>query len=230
MIVGVNWPTELIPNVVVANTPQLLFSILYFTSNSILTNMTLAREWNTFSLSHRGLRVSTTCPQGSQRTTHFLSLPYRYGLPLLALSALLHWLISQSIFLVRVAAYHAWIERDTSADIMTVGYSPLAIVVTLIVSAILPGALIWFGCKRFCSGMPVAGACSLAIAAACHPWIKKEKEEYDTDHTDNDGKLEIEYRRLRWGVEAWKPGSGHVRHCAFSDADVREPLDGAVYR
>ncbi|KAL5051377.1 hypothetical protein BDW71DRAFT_202560 [Aspergillus fruticulosus] len=39
-----DWPTDLIPNIPIANTPQLLFSFLYFISNGILSKMALAVE------------------------------------------------------------------------------------------------------------------------------------------------------------------------------------------
>ncbi|KAL4863450.1 hypothetical protein BDV12DRAFT_26814 [Aspergillus spectabilis] len=215
MIDTLNWPGGLIPNMLIANVPQLIFSVLYFMVNGILTNMTLAGEWNNFSLQPKGLRVSTK-PEGYQRRTHFLSLPYRFGVPLITLSALLHWLMSQSIFLVRIVSYTEWQERSPIHDTMTVGYSPPAIVAGVCVGALLPAALIWVGQRRFKSGMPVAGSCSLAIAAACHPRGKKDDE-----------KLEIEYDLLRWGAEPYRPGE--VGHCTFSSDKIHPPEDGLIY-
>lgn len=216
MVNDVNWPEELVPNVLIANIPQLIYSVLYVLSNGILTNMTLAGEWDTFSQDRKGLRVSTS-PQGYQRTSHFLSLPYRYGLPLITLSALIHWLISQSIFLVSANAYDEPTRRRPGFDIMALGYSPLAIIITVCVGILLPAALLLMGCRRFKSGMPIAGGCSLAIAAACHPRAKTDDDEFD-----------IEYRLLQWGVEPCQPGA--IGHCAFSDADVTAPDDGVVYQ
>ncbi|KAL4861550.1 hypothetical protein BDV12DRAFT_64372 [Aspergillus spectabilis] len=214
MIDALNWPGDLISNTLIANIPQLIFSVLYFMVNSILTNMTLAGEWNNFSLQRKGLRVSTR-PQGHQRRTYFLSLPYRYGVPLITLSALLHWLMSQSIFLVRILSYTGWQERDTSYDTMTVGYSPPAIMAVICVGALVPAALIWIGQRRFKSGMPVAGSCSLAIAAACHPSGKTDGE-----------KLEIEYDLLKWGAESYQ--AGEIGHCTFSNGKVHPPEGGVV--
>ncbi|KAL2849951.1 hypothetical protein BJY01DRAFT_138957 [Aspergillus pseudoustus] len=212
MVNTLNWPGGLIPNTLIANIPQLIFSLLYFMCNTILTNMALAAEWDRFAVTRKGLRVSTP-PQGQQRRTHFLSLPYRYGVPLITLSALLHWLMSQSIFLVRIVGYRNG-ERDTGGDTMTVGYSPPAIVIGLCVGVLLPGGLILTGSRRFRSGIPVAGSCSLAIAAACHPRRK--------------GKTKIQYELLKWGA---KPSeAGEIGHCAFSDGDVGVPVDGVRYR
>ncbi|KAL4998350.1 hypothetical protein BDV10DRAFT_73937 [Aspergillus recurvatus] len=216
MVDSLDWPRGLIPNVLIANIPQLVYSGLYFMSNSILTNMTLSSEWANFSLHRKGLRVSSR-PQGHQRRTRFLSLPFRFGIPLIALSALLHWLMSQSIFLVRIIAYYAIQERDTSQDTMTLGYSPPAIVIGLCVGVLLPIGLLLLGCRRFRSGMPVAGSCSMAIAAACHPRCQTEKD-----------RAYMEFQRLKWGVEVYQ--EGEVWHCAFSDARVMKPEDGTVYQ
>ncbi|KAL3481374.1 hypothetical protein BJX99DRAFT_164303 [Aspergillus californicus] len=213
MIDSLDWPGGLIPNTLIANIPQLIFSVLYFMSNSVLTSMTLAVEWNSFSLKRKGLRVSSP-PQGQQRRTHFLSLPYRYGVPLITLSTLLHWLMSQSIFLVRILAWTQWGERNPSGDTMTVGYSPPAIVIGLCVGALLPAGLVLMGRRRFRSGMPVAGSCSLAIAAACHPQTREDEE--------------IEYQLLKWGVELDQ--TGDVGHCTFSSENVQPPEDGIIYR
>lgn len=211
-----NWPEELVPNVLIVNSPQLIYSVLYVLSNGILTNMALAGEWNTFSEERKGLRVSAS-PKENQRTSHFLSLPYRYGLPLIALSALTHWLISQSIFLVSAKAYNEFREREPYFDVIALGYSPLAIVISICVSILLPASLFLIGCQRFKTGMPIAGSCSLAIAAACHPRTRTDDEKFD-----------IEYRLLKWGVEPSKPGE--IGHCAFSDADVTAPEDGVFYQ
>ncbi|RDW69067.1 uncharacterized protein DSM5745_08827 [Aspergillus mulundensis] len=218
MINTINWPSSLIINTLIANTPQLIFSAFYFTLNSILTTMALSTEWNAFSISRKGLRVSTP-PQGSQRTTHFLSLPYRYSIPLLGVSAILHWLMSQSIFLVRVLARDSHIVRFGNRDTTTIGYSPPAIVAGLCVGVLLPLGVLGFGARRFKSGMPVAGSCSLAIAAACHPRVEK----------GGDGKdgLGIEYARLKWGFEV---EAGETGHCTYSASPVYLPGDGELYQ
>jgi hypothetical protein len=52
----------------------------------------------------KGLRVSEN-PRGAQRSTYFLQLPYRYAIPLLIVSSAMHWMVSQSLFLVTVLRY-----------------------------------------------------------------------------------------------------------------------------
>ncbi|KAF2028392.1 hypothetical protein EK21DRAFT_27986, partial [Setomelanomma holmii] len=94
-----NHTKDLITNAMVVNSPQLVLSWVYFSYNGLLTLLALAREWESYALHRKGLRISGV-PQGAQRSTYFLQLPYRIGLPFMAISAFLHWLVSQSFFLV----------------------------------------------------------------------------------------------------------------------------------
>ncbi|KAK8102321.1 hypothetical protein PG984_015467 [Apiospora sp. TS-2023a] len=92
-------------NVLVANSPQLLMSVLYLFYNSILTRQLIADEWLRFlkKSGKKTLRVSS--PIGMQRSSYFLSLPLKYSIPLLASTTTLHWLISQSMFLVQSSGF-----------------------------------------------------------------------------------------------------------------------------
>ncbi|PPJ57742.1 hypothetical protein CBER1_00020 [Cercospora berteroae] len=94
-----------IASVLLINTPQIVLSCCYLGFNGLLTSMHLAHECGGYAVVRKGLRV--TEPQGTQRTTYWLQLPFKYSLPLLATTALLRWLISQSLFLVRVVPYRA---------------------------------------------------------------------------------------------------------------------------
>ncbi|BAE65698.1 unnamed protein product [Aspergillus oryzae RIB40] len=220
LISGNTWPPSLLTNTIIANTPQIIFSVLYFTSNSVLTTMTLAAEWSNYALHRKGLRVSST-PQGSQRTTYFLSLPYTYAIPLLIFSTVLHWLISQSLFLVNVETYDMQLERFRLFDFATCGYSPVAIVCAIVVGGVMVFGLVGLGFRRFGSGMPVAGSCSLAIAAACYPGVSS---------VDGCGDA-VETMPLRWGVVYQGTGDGvEVGCCGFSGGEVGMPVDGMVYR
>jgi hypothetical protein len=82
IIKGDSWPTSLIPNTIISNLAQLIFSVIYFVFNGIMTKTNLAAEWRRYAVSHRGIRVSWN-PQAAQRSTYFFSLPYRYAIPLL---------------------------------------------------------------------------------------------------------------------------------------------------
>ncbi|KAK2882551.1 hypothetical protein FQN49_000236 [Arthroderma sp. PD_2] len=221
LITGQSWPKSMISNTLIANMPQLIYSIIYFAFNGILTTMTMAAEWSQYAIKRKGLRVSNP-PRMSQRSTYFLSLPSRYAIPLTGTSAILHWLISQSLFLVEIEAYTADNQRDPSFDLNTCGYSPIAIVCSVTVGAAMVFCLIGLGYKRFKSGMPVAGSCSLAIAAACCP----NPEPLDTGKSASP-RQDMEYLPLQWGVVA---SNGDLAdHCTFSSGEVRMPVDDRVY-
>ncbi|KAL3454137.1 hypothetical protein BJX65DRAFT_292349 [Aspergillus insuetus] len=236
------WSSDLVTNSLIANLPHLIFSSLYFLTNGVLTTMALSTEWSAFAVSRKGLRVSTPVSVGDasvtgiyqRRARLYLSLPRRYSLPLLAVSGLLHWLMSQSIYLVRVLARDGYQRRDPSRDTTTVGWSPPAIVAGLAVGLLLPVGVVALACRFFKSGMPVVGSCSRAIAAACHSNNGRNcaggdvQGEGDGIDIEKKEKVGIECKMLQWGVEPYGPEG--VGHCAFSDGVIYTPMAGCAYR
>ncbi|KAF7586419.1 hypothetical protein BBP40_008926 [Aspergillus hancockii] len=218
LLAGSGWVTSLISNTLVANTPQLIFPILYFAFNGIFTTMTLAAEWSRYANHQKGLRVSSN-PELSQRSSYFLSLPYRFALPSLAFSAVLHWLTSQSLFLVGIKSYTAALERNPKRDVPTCGHSSPATVSSIAVGVMMIVWLVGFSFKRVGSGMPVAGSCSLAIAAACHPTLTFVGEDY----AEEEGKLGTELLPVGWGV-TYVDADGEGQ-CSFA-SEVTMPDDG----
>jgi hypothetical protein len=211
----------LILNVLVANAAQPVLSFLYFAYNGLFTSISGAREWESFATNRKGLRVSVE-PQGSQRSTYFLQLPYRMAVPLMCVSGLLHWLVSQCLFLVSIQSVPASIEIGSGDDETTVeltcGYSPAAILAVIIVGVLMIIVLLAVGFQRHESGMPVVSSCSLAIAAACH--LDAKEEEF--------GKVEnAAFREVKWGVMR-STGDG-VEHCGFSVEEVASPKEGNIY-
>ena len=215
-------PNDLVANVLIANLAQPVLSVIYFAYNSIWTTMSLGREWNRYGFRRHGLRVSGR-PRGAQRTTYFLQLPYRYALPVMALSGLLHWLVSQSIFLVAIArydrdgnpvrAYSSAAGSSFQGEYLTCGYSPVAILGVILVGIVMVAVLLAQGLRRFAPGIPLVGTCSAAIAAACHlPAFE------DT--------AKAGFRRLAWGVTG---SNGEMGHCAFSANLVEEPMVNHLY-
>jgi len=77
-----------VENALIANLAQPVLSLVYYIYNSCLTAMASAAEWDGFALNRKGLRVSGV-PQGAQRSTHLLQLPYRFSIPLMIFSILL---------------------------------------------------------------------------------------------------------------------------------------------
>ncbi|KAK2794032.1 hypothetical protein FQN51_000941 [Onygenales sp. PD_10] len=150
-----------------ANTPQLIISLAYFLYNRLLTSMLLAAEYTDYSLHRKYLRVSR--PKGNQRSSYYLSLPHKYSLTLLAASAILHWLASQSLYYVRRVQYdiHGTLLPDGANG--TLAVSPLPLILTICLAIIMLLVALGLGTKPFGSRMPLAANCSAGISAACHP-------------------------------------------------------------
>ncbi|CAD6586365.1 MAG: hypothetical protein ASARMPRED_002513 [Alectoria sarmentosa] len=157
--------------VLLANAPQLLFSFLYYLYNGLLTCMSVAEEQSQHGVARKSLRVSA--PVSNQRSTWFLSLPYRYGVPLIICSGLLHWLVSQAMFFVRVLMYNDDGSVEFASSASRVGFSPIGIILAFTFASILVDALAAVGfINRFPRGeraMPLISTCSAAITAAGHP-------------------------------------------------------------
>lgn len=177
--------------VIFANMWQLVLSLIYFQYNGILTAMLASREWTRYKY-RKSLRL--TFPEGTtQRTSYFVSMPWRFGGPLLVASALLHWSLSQSIFIVSLEQIDKVIpEKLLSNSLNTVnGFSVWPIIVCKSLSsasinrnlrsisdvALLAMAfgvtmcifLCIYGCKSFDATIPQGRPTdSIAISSACH--------------------------------------------------------------
>jgi hypothetical protein len=123
-------PEGFLANVVVSNLPQLILSVLYIFYNSMLSTFLVQREFSRMCepRNRKPLRVSE--PIGIQRSSYFISLPLRYGVPLYLSSGLMHWLISQSLFLARITALHPSNAVDVQNSFSTCAYSPIAIFIS----------------------------------------------------------------------------------------------------
>ncbi|KAL1647111.1 hypothetical protein SLS58_002882 [Diplodia intermedia] len=212
--------SALVATVLIANLPQSLLSVLYVVVNGLFTSLSLAREWSAYAHCSRPRALRVSHPRGAQRSTYFLQVPYRLGVPLMCASAFLHWIVSQSIFVAKIDGVGAdgeaaddFYHRDTSA--LTCGYSPLAMLVTVLAAAALALFAAALAARGLPPGMPVAGSCSVAIAAACHA---------------PEGTAETE--PVVWGAipgaEEEKDGVV-VGHCAFSNGEVDGPVEGQLY-
>jgi hypothetical protein len=197
----------------------MILSFLYFSYNALFTGMLFGYEWVSYSQKRKGLRVSHN-PTGAQRTTYFLSLPYRFSLPLMILSGILHWLISQSVFLVAIDFYDldgASVSGYGNGDFgyTTLGYSLAGMIAVIVLGAVMVISIIAFGFIPYKRGVTLAGSSSMAISAACH---SKEKSE------DGDS---IAEKKLQWGVVS--TGVDGIGHCAFSAKEVTRPVKGELY-
>ncbi|CAI6338008.1 unnamed protein product [Periconia digitata] len=197
---------DVLRNTLVVNSGQVIVSFIYFSYNGLFTCMLLGYEWASYSSERKGLRI-TAKAKGAQRSTYFLSLPYRFGLPLMATSSLLHWLVSQSIFFVSIDRYD--VDGKYTKTESTCGYSNIAIIAVIAVSVAMLLFVIGIGFIPYKEGTIMVGSCSAAVSAACHPMSKNIKGE------------DLVCRKLQWGVVGQR--SDGVGHCTFTDGQV-EPL------
>ncbi|KAH7139080.1 hypothetical protein B0J11DRAFT_516048 [Dendryphion nanum] len=206
----------LILSTIIINAPQLILSCLYFVYNTIFTAIFCFSEWQSYGRQRKGLRVSTEC-RGSQRTTYFLGLPYKHSIPLAILSSLLHWALSQTLFLVDIdrQSYHFDVRQWRSIDAtFGVGFSPLGVVVFIVLVSVTIISLLLAAISRFETVVPRVSNCSFAIAAACH--LPRNQDGVETSES-----------KVQWGVTE-QPEHG-VGHCSFSMLEVTLPEEGKYY-
>ena len=244
----------LITSTLLANTPQLILSLLYFTYNGIFTYELIGREWSKFGQGRRALRV--TSPRGQQRSTYWLNLPYRYGIPLAAVAVLLHWLFSRAIFPVNIrfddpvkkSLNGGTGEYDTILPTIQCGWSPSAVIVSIIAAGLVVIVGVLFGFRRYAPGGPqLVGSCSAAIAAACHRdpdedgehmvllplrWgVTSSREEKEEDVLGTAVRTGM---GTRTGVGVGVEGRGGVvvivGHCTFSAREVETPNEEDYYQ
>ncbi|KKY39074.1 hypothetical protein UCDDA912_g00981 [Diaporthe ampelina] len=159
-----------------ANTPQLILSFCYFALNSFLTRIQIEEEWNSYSRGYKPLRVSD--PKGGQVSYYRLQLPYKYSVPLIGMSILLHWLLSNAIFLTIIEGGF-WRNNNQDESItagfgvsdnsyVAVGVSGSAILALFVISSVLCISLALFSFRKVSGDMVSGGTNSLVMSAACH--------------------------------------------------------------
>lgn len=153
---------------------------------------------------YKALRV--TNPMGQQSSTYFLQLPYRYSVPLLIISILLHWILSGCIYLLVMKGKYFASSFDSAGpfdSVTALGFSTKSLFTMMILStalAFIPPLCGWLSLPR---NTVVVGSNSLAIAAACQvsplvgrrdeqPRAGKSPSKYMASHQED----EIELRHL----------------------------------
>jgi hypothetical protein len=203
----------LITCVMLANLPQVILSFLYLMYNGLYTSMHMAHEYGGYATERKALRVTT--PRGTQRSTYWLQLPFTYGVPLIIASATLHWLTSQSIFLARVSVWTNGDQAEKPISIASaVGYSPAPILCTVVLGFCMLVVVIGMGARKLPSSIPLAGSCSMALAAAAH------RPPSDVD---------APFLPVKWGVVRESDDAEGVGHCCFTSEEVTEPQEGKLY-
>lgn len=233
--------TSVLRVILLSNLPQLAVSIAYFLYNAQVTCMLLAAEYDDYAVERKPLRVSW--PRGDQRYTYYLTLPYRYSVPLLAASAILHWLVSQSLFYMEIIPFNLERNPQSNHALVTCGYSPAATILAIALGILFIVVLLLLGRRRLRSQMPLAVHCSAAISAACHPITRHDHAAQpiqwgevtlgamsSTELTDIDT-IELETQRSS-GLSSNKALSRewrYFRHCSFTSDETRVPDGSLLY-
>ncbi|UZP43383.1 hypothetical protein NXS19_011199 [Fusarium pseudograminearum] len=227
--------SKIIDFVLRANLPQLLLSITYFIYNNMFTYLCTEKEWNSYGGAFKPLRVSQ--PKGQQQSTYRLQLPYRYSIPLMIVSTLMHWLVSNAIYVfVAEGDYYELRQLATKSSSLNtddlgtglskdayvgVGYSTPTILVLLIATIILPVVPTLLRHRKVKTSMTLSGASSAVISAACHVPILEDnigfqlqeitlRSDYDRQELDERQELLRSADSSGWGI---KPGlSGDLTH------------------
>lgn len=200
---------SVLTNALLVNIPQLLLSIVYITINAMFTRVALAREWASMATAHKGLRVTLPC--GQQRSTYFLQLPYIWAVPLMLTSAILHWLVSQTVFLAELYVQDRNGTIDYDKSISACGISGLALIVLSCIAGMMLFVVVGTLALRPKESIPMASSCSATMSAACHP-----------PPDDDDCHL----KPVRWGV---LDAEYEIRHCTFTSQAVTKPIPGEMY-
>lgn len=205
----------------------------------MFTCMLANREWSQYSIKRAALRV--TMPTKTQRSTYFLQLPFTFSIPLLVASTLLHWFISQSIFLARIAMYdtegtlidisdrltaYRHMAVSQSGSVFTaLGYSDAALIAVLTWgSGLVLFLIVMANVMTYPKGVPVGGTCSAVISAACHVTRRTEEGAVGGEVKGED----VASLPLKWGVTV-RGGRDRIGHCSFSSGEVEKPVVGHLY-
>ena len=202
-----------------ANTPQIIVSYIYLAYNNLFTNILATAEFLSYSVRPQYLRVAWA--RGRQQSRKFLQVPYLYGIPILTASTILHWLISQSLFLVRITIFDTNGIPQPDLAISTTGYSPLAIIFALCLGGLMLLTVLLLGLlRRFPATMPLAACSSASIMALCQP---------QEDLTEQ----EVTMQKLQWGVVSDRglevERSDVIGHASFSAHGASPLISGNEY-
>ncbi|KAL9089010.1 MAG: hypothetical protein Q9159_002813 [Coniocarpon cinnabarinum] len=189
-----------------ANVIQLAVSNAYLFINNIFTCALVSQELSDYATESKMMRV--TRPRGPQRSTYWLQLPYKWSLPLMAMMTLLHWLISEALFMVDVQVFDPDGRKIPPNSDSSDG-SFYVVEGGLIISFVYA-----YGFRKFTAGVPVFSSCSIAISAGCH----MSTQEYD----------DAIFRPLKYGV--LKTGKlGDAQPVGFSALEVTPLQKGELY-
>ncbi|KAJ5170164.1 uncharacterized protein N7500_002947 [Penicillium coprophilum] len=169
----------------------------------------------------KSLRVST--PTGMQRSSYVLSLPLTYSIALIIAMIILHWLVSESLFVVQTIGFdtNGKLLDSSSFSGSVVGYSLLPIVLATIWGGVMVIGLLVNSFARNHQDVPQEflkwGSSSAHIESLC----SRPDEDYDAHLFPLS--IGVVSDSLPGGI------SGPPRLSFSTDIHLRLPQDGEVY-
>ena len=158
--------------VALANCPQLWLSVGYLLWNNQITRIWGEHEWRSYAGRRKPPRVSYGAKVPGVRNTRWLQLPYVMTAMLMIVSTTMHWVVSQTMFVVEVENQSGLPVRNNvpapDAIIFAICYSPTAIfVIAVMALAALLGITIYYFIP-FQTWMPfMAGSARVVFASCC---------------------------------------------------------------
>ncbi|KAK3329266.1 hypothetical protein B0H66DRAFT_17750 [Apodospora peruviana] len=226
---------------VVANTPQLILSVCYMAYNGLFTRLLAEFEWAAFGVRYKPLRV--TYRKGEQKSTYRLQLPYRWSVPLLLVSLLLHWLFSNTIYVSVYEGFDWQYPYRKTGPKEGLQYSPVSIVISLVIAMVTAMAPVALAFIKLPGKMVVSGGSSVVISAACHnPEVQGQVTGEYKHGADHERLQDVATGKLKWGEirlfrqymddDVLSDSEGGARMPArcigfgSEDQDVTEPVEG----
>lgn len=180
----------------------------------------------------KALRVSR--PRGHQRSTYWLSLPYRYSIPLTVFLVLMHFFLSQTIDISRIEVLDSMGRLTTRGIDSTIMFNGQYMIAMSAVGIVLAQWQFFWGLTKFDNHIPYHKNSSAMISALCHindPY--KLGKQYSRRQL-----RDVASKPLTWGVtrtpiEFVDVVSGREEvipgHCSFSVEPVELPICGMRY-
>lgn len=123
--------------------------------------------------------------------------------------AVLHWAVSQSLFLSELILYA---NGKAVTGSPSLGYSSSGLVLSITLGGLIVTSCVGLGIlRRYHPGLPLLGRSSLVMLEAC----KRRPQ----DH-------QVELKPVQWGVISTNEQG--VIHCGFTNVHVRMPHDGEL--
>ncbi|KAF5243582.1 hypothetical protein FANTH_8161 [Fusarium anthophilum] len=179
---------------------------------------------------------------GGQRSTYRLQLPYRWSVPLLAISNILHWVYSNCFYLSNYEFYDPLIPYEIAEIDRGLQFSSVAILIGFSISVVIALSPMILARRELPGQMVLGGSNYKVISAACHcipfsPSNTTEKAGTVTAHLldiseSGVGSLDMmATMKLRWGEVPTTNADSEVGHLAFGveEQGVTEPIEGKRY-